>query len=266
MSSATESFHISAEQATIYESKFVPAIFADWASPLADAADLGPGQSVLDVARGTGIVARTAADRVGPTAKVVGLDLNEGMLTVARRVRPDLEWRRGDAAALPFPDDSFDVVLCQSALMFFPDATLALQEMGRVCKPDGVVGVQVYGGLDAQPAYGPWVDMVARHAGAEAIRLLSTYWVHGELRALENRFDSAGLHVKAVHTRIGTARWASIDELVRTEVESTPLVERISDEVYTRIREESREVLGRFQTDTGAEIPMAGHLVVARPR
>jgi ubiquinone/menaquinone biosynthesis C-methylase UbiE len=50
----------------------------------------------------------------------VGVDLNEAMLTVARRVRPDLEWQQGDVAALPFPDGSFDVVLCQMALMFFP--------------------------------------------------------------------------------------------------------------------------------------------------
>jgi SAM-dependent methyltransferase len=261
---STETFQVAVEQAEIYEAKFVPALFAQWASPLLDAAGVDPGQSVLDVACGTGVLARTAADRVGSTGTVVGVDLNDGMLSVARRLRPDLEWRQGDVADLPFADGTFDAVLCQSALMFFRDATEALREMGRVCKPGGVVGVQVYGSLDAQPAYGPWVEIVARHAGPEAISLVSAYWVHGDLAALRSRFESAGLAVTGTRTDLGIARWGSIDEMVQVEVESTPLIERISDEVYRNIRKESREVLGRFRTDTGAEVPIQGHIVIAR--
>ncbi len=266
MSSSTETFHISAEQAEIYETKFVPAIFAQWAPLLLNAAGVEPGQTVLDVACGTGVLTRAAADRVAPTGKVVGLDLSEGMLAVARRVRPDLDWRQGDAAELPFPEDTFDAVLCQSGLMFFPDATGALRDMARVCKPAGTVGVQVYSSLQAQPAYGPWINMVARHAGPEATNLLSTYWVHGDLDVLRDRFEAAGLEVTTVETILGTARFGSIEEMVRTEVESTPLVERIGDEVYRRIREESSHVLGQFKTDSGAEVPIEGHLVVARKR
>lgn len=266
MSSSNETFHLSVEQAEIYEAKFVPAIFAQWASPLLDAAGVAPGQTVLDVACGTGILARAAADRVGPTGRVVGVDLNDGMLRVARRLRPDLEWRAGDVADLPFADEAFDAVLCQSALMFFPDATQALREMGRVCQPGGVVGVQVYSDLDAQPAYGPWVDIVARQAGSEAVSLVGTYWIHGDLAALQSRFESAGLTVVETRTHLGIARWASIDEMVQIEVESTPLIDRISNEVYRRIREESREVLGRFQTRTCAEVPIRGHIVVAHKR
>lgn len=264
MSNSTETFQISAEQAEMYESIFVPAIFAEWSGPLADAAGLEPGQAVLDVACGTGILARTAADRVGPTGAVTGLDLSEGMLTVARRLRDDIDWRQGDSADLPFPDGSFDAVLCQSALMFFPDATRALREMARVCRPGGTVGVQVYSSLDAQPAYGPWIEMVARYAGPEAISLLSTYWVHGDPDVLRGRFEAAGLTGITVRTRLGTARWESIDAMVRTEVESTPLVDRISDDVYHRILDDSRKVLAHYQTANGAPVPIAGLLVTAR--
>ncbi|MGH9244492.1 MAG: methyltransferase domain-containing protein [Acidimicrobiales bacterium] len=264
MSSSTETFQISAEQAEIYETTFVPAVFAQWAPLLLDAAGVEPGQTVLDVACGTGILARTAADRVGATGNVIGVDLNEGMLTVARRVRPDLEWRQGDAADLPFPDDTFDAVLCQSSMMFFPDATGALREMARVCKPAGTVGVQVYSSLQAQPAYGPWIDMVAQHAGPDAVSLLGTYWVHGDLDVLRTRFETAGLEITAIDTTLGTARFGSIEEMVRTEVESTPLVDRISDDVYRRIRDESSRVLGQFQTESGAEVPIEGLLVIAR--
>jgi SAM-dependent methyltransferase len=263
---ATETFQISAEQAEIYEAAFVPAIFAQWSAPLLDAAGVEPGQCVLDVACGTGILARTAADRVGPTGTVVGVDLSDGMLTVARRLRPDIDWRRGDAADLPLADGEIDVTVCQSALMFMPDATRVLREMARVTRVGGAVGVQVYASLDAQPAYGPWVDMVARHAGPEAISLLSTYWTHGDLDELRGRFDAAGLEVTAVSTIRGTARFPSIETMVRTEVEATPLVDRLSDDVYRRILDESAEILGGFATDVGADLPIDAHIVAARPR
>jgi SAM-dependent methyltransferase len=263
-SSPTETFQITPAQAEMYESTFVPAIFAQWAPLLLDAAGVAPGQRVLDVACGTGILARTAAERIGPTGSVVGVDLNPAMLTVARRLRPDLDWRQGDVADLPFVDSTFDVVLCQSALMFFPDATRALREMARVCKPGGTVGVQVYSSLHEQPAYGPWVDMVARHAGPDTVSLLSTYWVHGDLDTLTGRFQSAGLEVADIRTALGTARWDSVDQMVQIEVESSPLVDRISDETYRRIREESRDVLGQYQAANGAAVPIASHLVLAR--
>src|SRR5688572_11685353 len=148
MAETTETFQISAEQAEIYESAFVPAIFAQWSPTLLDAAGVEPGQRVLDVACGTGVLARTAADRVGPAGEAVGVDLSEGMLTVARRLRPDIEWHRGDAAELPLADADFDVTVCQSALMFMTDATAALREMARVTRASGTVGVQVYASLD----------------------------------------------------------------------------------------------------------------------
>jgi SAM-dependent methyltransferase len=256
----TETFTISPEQAELYETKFVPAIFADWAPHLVAAAGVSPGQRVLDVACGTGVAARAAAD-VGAT--VVGLDLNEAMLAVARRLRPDVEWRQGDAAELPFADNSFDTVLCQSALMFFPDPAAALREMARVSTPEGTVAVQVYSSLNAQPGYGPFVEVAARHAGPDAVNLLSTYWVHGDVDELTSLFKSSGLDVTAIHTRLGTARFGSVEELVRIEVEGTPLIDRISDETYRRIRADADEALGQFRTGTGVEVPIEGHLVTA---
>jgi SAM-dependent methyltransferase len=259
----SESFQIPIEAAETYERAFVPAFFAQWAPLLCDAAGVSTGDRVLDVACGTGIVARTAAERVGPH-DVVGVDLNEAMLTVARRVRPDIDWRRGDVAALPFPDDSFDAVLCQMALMFFPDRAGALRELGRVATPGGVVGVLVPSSLDAQPAYGPFVEMAARHAGPDARSLLSTYFDCGDVGRLAGELDQAGLRVATAATRDGVARFASVDALVTTEVESTPLAQRISPTVYERIRAGAREVLAPFTTAAGElEAPFAVHVVIA---
>jgi SAM-dependent methyltransferase len=266
MASSTETFQISVAAAEIYESKFVPAFFAEWAPHLVDLADVGPDQTILDVACGTGIVARTVAGRLAGEGRIVGVDLNEAMLTVARRVSPDLEWRQGDAGALPFPDASFDRVLCQMALMFFPDRLGALGEMRRVAAPRATVALLVPGRLAAQPAYGPFVEMATHHAGPDAASLLSTYFACGELAGLTALVESAGLSVTGTRTRLGRALFGSVDEFVAAEVESTPLIGRISEDVYGRIREGAREVLRPFTTPTGrVEIPLEGHLVAARP-
>jgi ubiquinone/menaquinone biosynthesis C-methylase UbiE len=265
MATASETFRLSAAAAELYESQFVPALFAEWAPRLTELAAVGPGQAVLDVACGTGIVARTVADLQRGRGRVVGLDLNEAMLDVARRVRPAIEWRQGDAGRLPFPDGSFDVALCQMAFMFFPDRGQVLREMARVVTPGGTVAFSVPSRLESQPAYAPFVAMAASHAGPEATSLLSAYFASGDLDELQALVAAAGLQVTATRTFLGTVQCPSVDAFVATEVESTPLRERIGDEVYGRIREGAREVLRPFtRPDGAAAIPLEGHVVAAR--
>lgn len=265
MQTASETFRLSADAAELYESQFVPALFAEWAPRLLDVAGVTAGQAVLDVACGTGIVARTLAEAQRGRGRVVGLDLNEGMLSVARRVRPEIEWRQGDAAHLPFPDCAFDVALCQMAFMFFPDRVRVLREMARVVTGGGTVAFSVPSALPAQPAYAPFVAMAVGHAGPEAAALLGTYFACGDLDELRALVDTAGLRLTATRTYQGAVRCPSIDAFVAAEVESTPLRERISDAVYARIRDDARELLRPFtKPDGAAEIPLEGHVIAAR--
>ncbi len=265
MSRSSQTFQLSTQAAEIYEQKFVPALFAEWVEYLVDAAAPAPGQAVLDVACGTGVVARGVADRLGGNGRVVGVDVNEGMLAVARRIRPDIEWHYGDASDLPFPAASFDVVLCQAALMYFPDRDRALREMARVVKPGGTVAVQVWASLDVQPGYRRFADVAVRHAGPEAIDVIGSYFSLGDLDAVNGFFDEAGLVVSGTRTHLGTARFGSIDEFVAAEIESTPLAELLGEDGYARIREDAREALGEFRTEDGkAEIPIEGHVITAR--
>lgn len=267
MATTNEAFQLSTQAAEFYESKFVPAIFAGWAPHLIDVAGLRPGQRVLDVACGTGVVARAASEAVAPDGSVTGVDLNPAMLAVAQRIRPDLTWQEGDACALPFPDASFDSAVCQASLMFFPDPALALREMARVVIPEGTVAVQVWGTLESSPGYHRFAEVVARHAGPEAVELFGAYWVLGELEDLLATFGRAGLEVATTRTRLGPAVFSSIDDFVTTEVESTPLLERIDADTYARIREDAKAALSDFLTPTGeVAVPMEGHLVAARPR
>ncbi|MDQ4053063.1 MAG: methyltransferase domain-containing protein [Actinomycetota bacterium] len=263
----TEIFQITPEQAELYEERFVPALFAHWVDTVLDAAGAGVGQDVLDVACGTGVVARAAAQRVGETGSVTGLDLNEAMLTVAARLRPDLTWRQGDAAALPFSGDSFDVVTCQAAAMFFPDLGKALREMGRVTRPGGVVAVQVFDLREHQPAYGPWIAMVARHAGDDALRMLGTYWVHGDRALMSERCAAAGLRVTAIHDHERPASFPSVEAMVLTEVNATPLADRLSQAELDAIIADSYEVYEPWRTadDEQLTIPLTGYVLVATP-
>ena len=262
---AAESFLVPLEVAELYEERFVPALFADWAPAVADVADLAPGQHVLDVACGTGILARTAADLVGELGIVTGVDVNPAMLTVAGRVRPDLDWRLGDAQALPFGDESFDRVMCQMALMFFADRSVAVREMARVARPGGIVTLMTPAALDLQPAWGPFVQVAARHAGPEAVKLLGTYWSAGDLGELIGPLTNAGLQVIASITRVGTASFGSIDQMVTAEVESTPLVDLLTPGMYQHIRVDAREALLPFtKSDGQAALPLVGHIVAGR--
>jgi ubiquinone/menaquinone biosynthesis C-methylase UbiE len=257
----TEQFQITPKQAEAYEERFVPALFAQWVDPVLQTAELRSADRVLDVATGTGVVARAAAEHV--SERVAGVDLNPAMLDVARRTAPDLEWRQGDVASLPFDDESFDVVACQAALFFFPDPTAALREMRRVTRSGGRVVVQTFAALSAQPAYGPWVEMVARHAGPDAVRLLGTYWSEGDPEVLRQRCADAGLRVTELQDHVRPAYFPNVETMVLTEVNATPLRDRLDQRELDQILAESREVLGDFVQDGRLVVPLAGLVVRA---
>jgi len=187
------------------------------------------------------------------------------MLTVAGRIRPDIQWRQGHAQALPFPDASFDRVVCQMALMFFADRQVAVTEMARVTRPGGTVTVMTPATLQDQPAWGPFVDAAARHAGADAVRLLGTYWAAGDPANLADLLRVAGLQEVSTTTRVGVATFPSLDAMITTEVESTPLAARLDPDAYQKIRADARTALARFVAPDGrALLPLTGRLVTGR--
>ena len=238
-----------------------------WARMLVDAAGIDPGDRVLVVACGTGIVARVAADRTGAAGSVVGLDRDPAMLAVARRLRPDLEWREGDAMGLPFLARSFDVVLCQAALMSFSDTGRALREMARAIKDDGTVAIQVWDRLDAQPAYRPFIDVVAGSAGTDEAVLLSSSFSRGDLSELQGLLRTAGLWPVVTRTESTHLRFGSVGAFVMTELQKTPLGASLTDDVLSRIVEGSREALEAFTSPDGSlDVPIRGHVITATLR
>jgi ubiquinone/menaquinone biosynthesis C-methylase UbiE len=258
-----ETYALSAQAAEFYESTFVPALFREWAGRLVDFAGIAHGQSVLDVACGTGAVTRAAAERVGAEGVVTGLDVNPAMLDVARRVRPDLDWREGDATALPFQDAAFDHVLSQAALMFFGDRVAALREMGRVAGTDGKVTLQVPGRLANSAGYVALTEVASRHAGPKVLDLLGGYFAVGEPELLESLCTAAGLQVDRIESWVGATRLDSIDTFL--SVELLPLAEAVDADVRERIASDCRTALAPFIDGSGAiAAPIEVQLVAAR--
>lgn len=132
-----------------YERYVASALFEPWAEVLLDTVAVGEGAEVLDVASGTGVVARAVARRVGAGGRVVASDFSPAMLARSEAVElpvgsAPVEFVEASADALPFTDGAFDVVLCQQGLQFFPQQQLAVDEMRRVLRPGGVVGIAVW--------------------------------------------------------------------------------------------------------------------------
>lgn len=123
----------------IYERYLVPLIFKHYARDLANRVSEKPVSRVLEIAAGTGVVTRAVADVLGSDVSIIATDLNQAMLDYGASVRADknVEWQEADAMALPFEDNSFDAVLCQFGVMFFPDRIKAYSETLRVLKPGG---------------------------------------------------------------------------------------------------------------------------------
>jgi ubiquinone/menaquinone biosynthesis C-methylase UbiE len=211
------------DSAAAYERYLVPAIFAPFARSLVELTAPAPGERVLDVACGTGVVARHAAQAVGPHGRVVGVDVNPGMLAVAASLAPGIDWRQADACRLPFDDGVFDVALCEQALMFFPDRAAALGEMRRVLAPGGRVALSVWRGLEHNWFYAAFAAALERHAGAEAAAMMRSPfpdWGAGELRSA---LEEAGFAEVRIRLEIEAEAWPSPAELLRREAASSPL-------------------------------------------
>jgi ubiquinone/menaquinone biosynthesis C-methylase UbiE len=151
--SREEHWQLSGNAPEFYE-RYVRLMMEPWVRRLVDVAALRPAEQVLDVACGTGFVARLAAGRVGADGRVVGVDLNESMIEAAQAVssidtRNNIEWRTGDVAALPFANATFDAVLCQQGVQFFPDRVQALREMRRVLHRGGRLAFTVWSDMPA---------------------------------------------------------------------------------------------------------------------
>jgi len=257
-----EKGQVAATAAHIYEQFFVPALFAEWPAQVLGAAGVRPGEAVLDVACGTGILARTAVHVVGSQGSVVGLDINEGMLAVARQQAPAITWEIGPAEDLPFAANSFDRVVSQFGLMFFTDPVKAIAEMGRVVRPGGAIAVAVWGPLADTPGYAVVTEVLNELFGPEVAQSIEAPYCLGDTNRLASLFADAGMGEISLRTVTGTARFASVEDWIYTDIKGWTLADVIDEAGYDRLRQYAPQKLSRFvQADGSVAFAAPAHIV-----
>jgi SAM-dependent methyltransferase len=236
--SQQEQWQLSGNASEVYEHYLVPAVFGPWAPVLVERAALQAGERVLDVACGTGIVARVAAQQVGTTGKIVGLDTNAAMLMVARSLPMEpgvsIEWQEGSALALPYSDAAFDVVFCQLGLQYFPDRPLALREMRRVLVLRGRLALLVWGPIEQSPGYALLAE--------------------AQFRDID------------IRTSVGRVHFPSSEDFVRHQVAGSPLAGPVSQadgNARSALMSEVRAALQPYVHHDGLDFPIQAHLVSA---
>lgn len=252
-----------------YERALVGPLFLPWAGSILDDVELAAGDRVLDVACGTGIVARVAKERLGEAGKVVGVDLNPTMLGVARDVAPGIDWREGDACALPLHDkEQFDIVVCQQGFQFFPDRPAALREMRRALAPNGRVALSTWLPDDEFPVLLELRRVAERHVGAISDRRHSL----GDAGTLEWLLRDAGFTEVRSKQESRTIRFADGSVFVRLNamalIGMSAASRDMSDgeraRVAAAIERESSAVVRRNTDEAGFAYDIGTNVVTAR--
>jgi ubiquinone/menaquinone biosynthesis C-methylase UbiE len=253
-----------------YERHQVPSVFGPLAKLFLTIVSLQTGGRVLDVACGTGIVARLATQQVGAAGQVTGVDLNAGMLQVAQANTPTsgapLEWREGDAAALPCQNDSYDVVLCQQGLQFVSDKPQALREMHRVLIPGGRLAIFSWSALEHNPWNRTISDALARYVSDEAAARPRAPFALGDATLLRTLISDAGFCHIDIQTHTLSRQMTSPEEAIPGYLASTPnaqLIAALPDDVRAALIGEISEALREYRNPDGLLVPSETYIALA---
>jgi ubiquinone/menaquinone biosynthesis C-methylase UbiE len=258
----------------LYERYIVPAMASWWADNLVDRLALGPGESVLDVACGTGVVARAAAGHVGQSGRVTALDLNSGMLRIGKALPPPpgaaISWLEGSAFSLPFIDETFDAAGCQFGLQFFADRAGALREVRRALKPRGRTALSVFGPIEHNPAAEALSDALDRRIGPGASLAKRQEHALADEEQLLRLMAEAGFGDVTLETTTRCARYPAVADYVRIQLLATPLSALTSgqdpsdrERLISTLIADVEDARASYVGEDGFTVPQEIHTVVA---
>ena len=268
---------LSSSPAETYEHYLGPAIAHPFTRVLLEYASPRAGERVLDVACGTGSVARHVAPLVGSSGKVVALDVNADMLRVARTLPASagatIEWLQGDATRLDLPDGSFDLVLCQQGLQFFPDRAAAVGKMRCVLADGGRVVISVWQALERHPLYEALFRATARHLGVSPAALDVAFSLAdaNELRALlsDAGFQNIDVAARSLDVQLATPE-RFVELTVLGAATSIPAFAQLDasarSALVTAVADETQSVAERYRDGDRLTFPMSTHIATAHTR
>ena len=257
--------------AEAYEQYMVPGMFLHWAQMQVALAAPKPGEHVVDVACGTGVGARLAAERVGPTGKVVGVDVDAGLIEVARRLSggnaTPMEWHCASALQMPLADGSFDLALCLQGLQFFPDRPKGFAEIRRVLKPSGRLVASLWGPLESNKGHHAVVQALERqNADAGPAKRACSFSNAEDIRAMAAQAGFANIEVR---TEDGASRFASVqsflDSMSRGSPSTRHAIAQLPADSRERFMQDVREALAPYAAGGMLAYPMRTHVLTARP-
>ena len=254
--------------AAAYEEYLVGRIFRRWAQRLVAHSNVAPGQRVLDAGCGTGIVARTAAERVSPGGEVVGLDLNDDMISEARRQDPDglVTWECGDVEDLPFSNGAFDLVLNEQVLQFTANRDKALAEAKRVLASGGRLVFSLLRDIEFNRSYEVLASALDRHVGPNVGNMMRSPFAGPTADGIREELGRTGFRNVAVRHDILDVRYPGAAEYLREEAASSPLagpLSELEEDQITALITDLDKTLAPFTDDTGVSFPMETYFVTA---
>ena len=250
-----------------YEGLFVPALFEAWTKHLIEGAGIQEGSYVLDVACGTGVLARSALARTGASGRVVGVDPAPGMLAAAKEIEPGIDWVLCGAEALDVDDESFDCVVSQFGMMFFEDRKKSTDEMFRAMKPGGSLAIAVWRSVEHNPAYGDVISVLEEHVGTTAADALRLPYRLGDASKVTEVLEGSGFAEISVEAKTEFATFPSSRQMVEAELRGwLPLFDIfLNEDEIEKVLIASDKTLDKYAGPSGdATFPTSAHVFTAR--
>jgi ubiquinone/menaquinone biosynthesis C-methylase UbiE len=225
--STSKQWQLAHEAAERYEHILVRAILGPFARALVEWSNLQSGELVVDVGCGTGAAARFAAKYVGPSGRVVGIDVNAGMIEVAKSLPPvqgaSIDWYEKSAFDLPFSDQTIDVALCAQTLQFLDDRRLALTEMHRVIKSGGRVTLSLWCDIQESPYFNALVATISQHIGSDTAAGLGAAFGLTNPDEIRSLLSSAGFSAVEITVTQLELDLPPLEEFVPKHISATPM-------------------------------------------
>jgi len=258
---------ITGSPAEIYDQYNVPALFGPWSEDFVGFVAPTSGQSILDVACGTGALTKLLADRTDKSNRVVGLDFDGAMLSIASSHRPDIEWHEANAMDMPFQDAEFDIVTSHQGFQFIPDRQTGLREIHRVLKPNGRVKFSIWRSIEYIPGYHAISKALAKWVNPDVAKLGA--FALGDPDTLRDLVGGVGFVDIEIHAVSKHVHFPSAERFVELAIAGSSALTRqalseVSANDMISFKNDVEEMLMQYETPTGLALPTETHYLMAR--